>query len=171
MKLGNKKLGIPAQIWAVLEVLASGDFTFYDLGIDSDTEARWEDLVDINTHPFYNLIGGASGFLFTVRKFSKPDNPVMFFTITQHSSSEEICVIDWIADREYGKLPLTQEGRPENARCANFAFADIGSVLDYVRRLIALYLTAPDGTTEFSLEGSRVKGTSKALYIKEAGVI
>jgi hypothetical protein len=148
MKLGDRSLGISPQIWAVLEILAGGDYGFYGTGVEGAEEKSKNH--DVFTYPFYNFAGRAYGFTFVVKSFADIDKPVLNFTITEAGGGDDICVIDWLSGRR--KPVLTEEGRPEKSRMASFHFADINSVLEYVRKLIALYLVGDAGTS-FVTEG------------------
>lgn len=137
MKLAYRQLGIPSQIWAVLQILGD-DFTFYDLGFDEAQEKKLNDTMDMHTFPFYNRPGRAAGFVWKFKKYN--DLQALFFTITQHGSCDDICICDWTAEDDYTTpLPLTNRERPEDIRMAEFGFADINGVVDYVRQLVAGY--------------------------------
>jgi hypothetical protein len=153
MKLGDRSLGISPQIWAVLEVLAGGDYGFYGLipevtlklkEFRSDSEnilERREKNHDVFTYPFYNFSGRAYGFVFVVKSFADITKPVLNFTITEAGGGDDICVIDWLSDRDLSRTPpMTSESRPEESRMATFRFGQTGDVLEYVRTLVAYYL-------------------------------
>lgn len=147
MKLGNSSLGIPAQIWAVLNILGEDDFClgFHGLDMDDDKLERLAKNHDVYTYPFYNFIGHAYGFVFVVKSFTYPDRPVLYFTITQHGSCDNICVIDWIGPRDYQNPPMNHSVRPEGARCAHFAFGQAGDVVSYVRVLVTQFVIGNAG--------------------------
>jgi hypothetical protein len=156
MKLADHTLRIPAQIWAVLNVLAENEFGFYDLGVSEKKEEKWDAKTSVATFPFYNFPGRAYGFVIRVKNCE--DSDILYFTVTEHGACDEICVVDWTTTDS--TVPLIDEQRPETARCVNFRFADVGNVVEYVRRLIASYL---DGNHGVLLKG-------EYLSIKVAGI-
>jgi len=153
MKLGDRSLGISAQIWAVLSILGEDDFCFYGLAdFDGDEVERKAKNFDAHTYPFYNFDGRAYGFVFVVKSFTKPELPVLYFSITQHGSCDNICVMDWLGSRDYRNPPMTNKQRPEGARMASFNFGQVGDVLEYVRTLVGYYVSGKSGTP-FQTEG------------------
>lgn len=149
MKLGDRNLGIQAQIWAVLNILSEGDFSFFGItgvDIDQDKIEKTAKNHDVYTYPFYNFDGHAYGFVFAVKSFTHPDKPVLYFTITQHGSCDNICVMDWLGARDYRNPPMTNQQRPEGARCAHFAFGQAGDVVSYVRVLVTFFLLGMAGS-------------------------
>jgi hypothetical protein len=152
MKLADAKLGIPDQIWAVLQLLGGGDYSFFGLKVEGLTEQQMRGTVeeyDVQTFPFYNFEGRAYGFSFMVKHFntSSYDNkPVLYFTITEHGSSDNICVIDWLGTYSHRNPPMLSKDRPEASRCAFFNYGQVGDVVQYVRTLIAYYLAGKAGT-------------------------
>jgi hypothetical protein len=152
MKLGNASLGIPAQIWAVLEILGEGDFCLGFNGADYDNFEKVAENFDVFTYPFYNFAGGAYGFVFVVKSFARVEEPVLYFTITQHGACDEICVIDWLGPRDYQNPPMTNAQRPEKSRCAHFAFGAAGDVVSYVRTLVSHFVIGKAGT-QFKTDG------------------
>lgn len=155
MKFGDRTLRIPTQIWAVLDILGGGDFSFYGLkGMlsNGDLIEQRARVHDVFSYPFYNFDGHAYGFVFVIKSFKNADAPVLYFTITQHGSCDNICIIDWLGSRDYRNPPLTNRERPEGARMASFNFGQVGHVLEYVRTLIALFLMNMAGE-EFTTDG------------------
>ncbi len=153
MKLGDRSLGIPAQIWSILNILGEGDFCFYGLGdFDGDAVEKKAKNFDVYTYPFYNFDGRAYGFVFIVKSFAKPELPALHFSVTQHGSCDNICIMDWLGTRDYRNPPMTNQQRPEGARMASFNFGQIGDVLEYIRTLVAYYLIGKAGTP-FETEG------------------
>jgi len=155
MKLGDRSLGISPQIWAVLEVLAGGDYGFYGLNIEGTTDDMADTKSknhDVFTYPFYNFVGRAYGFVFVVKSFADIKKPVLNFTITECGGGDDICVIDWLSSRDYRNPPMTSSERPEESRMASFRFGQTGDVLEYVRTLVAYYLIGKPGTP-FKTEG------------------
>jgi len=156
MKLGDRTLGISSQIWAVLEVLSGGDYGFYGCNIEGTTDDMADTKSknhDVFTYPFYNFVGRAYGFVFVVKSFADINKPVLNFTITEAGGGDDICVIDWLSDRDLSRTPpMTHEQRPEDSRMASFRFGQTGDVLEYVRTLVAYYLVGKAGTP-FRTEG------------------
>jgi hypothetical protein len=114
-------------------------------GADYDNFEKVAEKFDVFTYPFYNFAGGAYGFVFVVKSFARVEDPVLYFTITQHGSCDNICVIDWLGKRDYQNPPMTNAQRPENSRCAHFAFGQAGDVVSYVRVLVSQFVIGKAG--------------------------
>lgn len=159
MKLMQRSLGVPEQIWAVLTLLSQMDFSFEGaFGEGRESEAE---MYDVHTHPFHNFEGRAHGFVTNVHRFNNNEF-TLYFTITEHGSCDEICVIDWTGKREYRNPPFTSADRPEDARCVNFRFGDLGGVTEYVHKLVENFMT---GKVSANIE------VHSAVYVKPAGVV
>jgi len=83
--------------------------------------------------------GRAHGFVTNVHHFNNNEF-TLFFTITEAGGGDTICVCDWTGKRRYLQPVLTNDGRPENCRMAEFQYGNVGAVLEYVQTLIANFI-------------------------------